>query len=176
MENKTEKFLLFTTDAAFIEFVPEAEAETARGIFDEFLKHSKENKYAQYMVLCPDGIVRSGAEVVEKYIKPPMELHEVISESTVIWKDNGIGEAAVYLGWLTDLKPAAVKWRQDDDSYETANMCDGSPDYITLKELTEQFPGKMITVIIDDPTEGEILNYGNAGDKWLRIGTTGGYA
>lgn len=176
MKKNPEKFLLFTTDAACIECVPEAEADTAESILGKYAKHTKKNKYAQYMILCPDGKVRSGSEVVEKYIHPPKELHKEIPGDTVIWKFNGIGAAAVYLGWLTDLTPAVVKWRQNDESLETAEICDGEPDFITLDELAEQFPDQMITVIIDDPLDGEIYNYGNAGKKWLRIGTTGGYA
>ena len=176
MKKNPETFLLFTTDGYFNEFVPEAEAETADGIWAEYIKHTKKNKYAQYMILCPDGKVRSGSEVVEKYIHPPKKLHEEIPGDTVIWKFNGIGAAAVYLGWLTNLTPAAVKWRQDDESLETAEICDGEPDFITLNEIAEQFPDQMITVIIDDPLNGEIWNFGNAGKKWLRIGITGGYA
>ena len=67
MENE-EKFLLFTTDGCFNEFVPEAEAETAERILGEYAKHSKENKYVQYMILCPDGIVRSQYEVYKHYL------------------------------------------------------------------------------------------------------------
>lgn len=175
MENE-EKFLLFTTDGCFNEFVPEAEAETADGIWVEYIKHTRKNKYAQYMILCPDGKVRSGSEVVEKYIHPPKNLHEEIPGDTEIWRFDGVRSATVYLGWISDLTPADVKWRQDDDSYETAELCDCEADYITLDELAEQFPKKQITVIIDDPLDGEIWNYGNAGRKWLRIGITGGYA
>lgn len=175
MENK-EKFLIFTTDSACFEFVPEGECDSASHAFLECMRLQKKNQYANYMIKCPDGVIRTAGEVVEKYIHPPKKLHEEIPGDTVIWKFDGVGAAAVYLGWLTDLTPAAVKWRQDDESYETAEVCDGEPDFITLNEIAEQFPDQMITVIIDDPLDGEIYNYGNAGKKWLRIGTTGGYA
>ena len=176
MNKKPEQFLIFTTDSACFEFVPEGECDSASNAFLECIRLQKKNQYANYMIKCPDGVIRTAGEVVEKYIHPPKNLHEEIPGDTVIWKFNGIGAAAVYLGWLTDLTPAAVKWRQDDESHETAEICDGEPDFITLNELAEQFPKKQITVIIDDPLDGEIWNYGNAGKKWLRIGTTGGYA
>lgn len=175
MENK-EKFLIFTTDSACFEFVPEGECDSASHAFLECMRLQKKNQYANYLIKCPDGVIRTAGGVVEEYIHPPKNLHEEIPGDTVIWKFDGVGAAAVYLGWLTDLTPAAVKWRQDDESYETAEVCDGEPDFITLNEIAEQFPDQMITVIIDDPLDGEIYNYGNAGKKWLRIGTTGGYA
>lgn len=175
MKKKPEKFLLFTTDGVF-EFVPEAEADTAERILGEYAKHSKENKYAQYMILCPDGKVRSGSELIEKYIRPPKNLYEEIPGDTVIWRYDGIGATAVYRGWLTELEPANVKWKTTELSIKVANATDGEPECITLDELTEQYPDEQLTVIIDKPLDGEIWNYGNAGKKWLRIGTTGGYA
>ena len=176
MKKNPENFLLFTTDGYFNEFVPEAEADTAEHILGEYAKHSKENKYAQYMILCPDGIVRSGSELIEKYIRPPKNLYEEIPGDTVIWRYDGIGATAVYRGWLTELEPADVKWKTTDLSIEVANATDGEPECITLDELTEQYPDEQLTVIIDKPLDGEIWNYGNAGKKWLRIGITGGYA
>ena len=104
------------------------------------------------------------------------KLYEEIPGDTVIWRFEGVRSATVYIGWLCGLSPADVKWRQDDDSYETAELCDCDADYITLDELAEQFPDTLITVIIDDPLNGEIWNYGNAGKMWIRIGITGGYA
>lgn len=175
MENE-EKFLIFTTDSACFEFVPEGEADTAEGAFHAYLKLQHENKYANYLIKCPDGVIRTAGEVIEEYIHPPKKMHEEIPGDTVIWRFDGVRSATVYIGWLNGLTPADVKWRQDDDSYETAELCDCEADYITLDELAEQFPKKQITVIIDDPLDGEIWNYGNAGKKWLRIGITGGYA
>ena len=58
------------------------------------------------------------------------------------------------------------------DSNNVSMEADGG----RLDVLAEQFPKKQITVIIDDPLNGEIWKYGNAGRKWLRIGITGGYA
>ncbi|MBP1591516.1 hypothetical protein [Ruminococcus sp.] len=176
MENETEKFLIFTTDSACFECVPEGECDSASNAFLECIRLQKKNKYANYLIKCPDGVIRTAGEVVEEYINPPKKMHEEIPGDTVIWRFDGVRSATVYLGWLSDLTPADVKWRQDDESYETAELCDCEADYITLDELAEQFPKKQITVIIDDPLNGEIWNYGNAGKMWLRIGITGGYA
>ena len=174
MENE-EKFLIFTTDSACFEFVPEAEADTAEGAFHAYLKLQHENKYANYLIKFPDGVVRTANDLVEN-IHPPKKLHEEIPGDTVIWRFDGVGAATVYRGWLTGLEPANVKWKTTNISIWTANATDGEPEFITLDELAEQFPGERLTVIIDKPLCGEILNYGNAGRKWLRIGITGGYA
>lgn len=176
MEKKPEKFLIFTTDSACFECVPEGECDSASHAFMECIRLQKKNQYANYLIKCPDGVIRTANEVVEKYIHPPKKLNEEIPGDTEIWRFDGVRSATVYLGWISDLTPADVKWRQDDDSYETAELCDCEADYITLDELAKQFPKKQITVIIDDPVNGEIWNYGNAGRKWLRIGITGGYA
>ena len=104
------------------------------------------------------------------------ELYEEIPGDTEIWRFDGIGAAAVYRGWLTELEPANVKWKTTEQSIKVANVTDGEPEFITLDEITEQYPDEQLTVIIDKPLNGEILNYGNAGKKWLRIGITGGYA
>lgn len=176
MENETEKFLIFTTDSTCFECVPESECYSASHAFLECMRLQKKNQYANYMIKCPDGVIRTANGVVEKYIHPPKTLYEEIPGDTVIWRFDGVRSATVYTGWLSDLVPADVKWRQDDESYETAELCDCEADYITLDELAEQFPKKQITVIIDDPLDGEIWNYGNAGKRWIRIGITGGYA
>ena len=177
MKNEdTQMFTIFTTDGNFHEFVPEAEADTARKIFAEYIKLSKENKHINYLIKCPDGVIRTAGEVVEKYIHPPKKLHEEIPGDTEIMRFDGVGAAAVYTGWLTELEKAEVKWNVTDESRKTAEICGGRPEFITLDELAAQFPDQMITVIIDDPLNGEIYNYGNARKKWLRIGITGGYA
>jgi hypothetical protein len=36
------------------------------------------------------------------------------------------------MGGFTWLTPIEVKWRTDGESYETAEICDGDPDFITL--------------------------------------------
>lgn len=103
------------------------------------------------------------------------QLFEEIPGDTSIWRFDGVGAAVVYRGWLTKLEPANVKWKITNLSIWIANETDGEPEFITLDELTEQYPGEQLTVIIDKPLRGEILNFGNAGKKWIRIGTTGGY-
>lgn len=104
------------------------------------------------------------------------ELYEEIPGDTEIWRFDGIGAAVVYRGWLTELEPANIKWKTTEQSIKVANATDSEPEFITLDEITEQYPDEQLTVIIDKPLNGEILNYGNAGKKWLRIGITGGYA
>ena len=177
MKKKPEKFLLFTTDAAFIECVPEAEANTAESILGKYAKHSKKNKYAQYMILCPDGVERSHYEVYKHYlVTHEKQLFEEIPGSKRIYQFDGINSSAVYEGGLTHLEQLDVEWNTDDESYETAEICDGDPEYISLDEIVEQFPdADQLTVIIDSPLHGEIYNYGNRGKKWLRVGFTGGY-
>ena len=53
--------------------------------------------------------------------------------------------------------------------------------YLTLNEISEQFPNKVIgckiiTVITDEPLRGEIFQYGNHGEFWEKIGEHQGYA
>lgn len=176
MNENEEKFVIFTTDGNFHEFIPEAEADTARKAFSEYLRLHEENKYINYLIMCPDGQIRTAGGLIEKYINPPKKMHEKIPGDTEIMKFNGVGAAAVYTGWLTALEKAEVKWNVTDESRETAEICGGRPEFITLDELAAQFPDQLITVIIDDPLSGEIWNYGNSGKNWVRIGTTGGYA
>lgn len=176
MNENEEKFVIFTTDGNFYEFIPEAEADTARKAFSEYIRLHKENKHINYLIMCPDGQIRTAGDLIEKYINPPKKMHEKIPGDTEIMKFNGVGAAAVYTGWLTALEKAEVKWNVTDESRETAEICGGEPEFITLDELAAQFPDQLITVIIDDPLDGEIWSYGNSGKNWVRIGTTGGYA
>lgn len=176
MNENEEKFVIFTTDGNFHEFIPEAEAITAKEIFAEYLRLSEENKHINYLIMCPDGQIRTCAEVIERYIKPPKKMHEEIPGDTKIWKFDGVRAAAVYTGWLTRLEKVKIRWNNTEESREIANACDGCPEFITLDELAAQFPDQLITVVIDDPLSGEIWNYGNSGRDWVRIGITGGYA
>ena len=104
MNENEEKFVIFTTDGNFHEFIPEAEAITAKEIFAEYLRLSEENKHINYLIMCPDGQIRTCAEVIERYIKPPKKMHEEIPGDTKIWKFDGVRAAAVYTGWLTRLE------------------------------------------------------------------------
>lgn len=51
-------------------------------------------------------------------------------------------------------------------------------EVLKLSEIVEQLKGKciMITIFIDEPLKGRILQYGNYGDSWWEIGNTCGYA
>ena len=174
MENE-EKFLIFTTDSACFEFVPEAEADTAEGAFHAYLKLQHENKYANYLIKFPDGVIRTANDLVE-YIHPPKKMHEKIPGDTEIWNYDGTSSATVYLGWLDDMETADVKWNITDDSRKTAEIAGGWPMFITLDEIAAQFPCEQIIVIIDNPLSGEIWYYEGSHSPWVRIGITGGYA
>lgn len=98
----------------------------------------------------------------------------------LVYKFDGVTASAVYVGGLTDLKKAdTLTWHEDK---EASKMC-GIPTYVlTLDEIRErlqnQYGGSspLITVIIDNPLSGWIIQYGNYGDEWWKIGETGGYA
>lgn len=177
MKNEeTQMFTIFTTDGNFHEFVPEAEADTAKGIFAEYLRLSEENKHIRYLIMCPDGQIRTAGDLIEKYIHPPKKMHEKIPGDTEIWEYDGTSSATVYLGWLDDMETADVKWNITDDSRKTAEIAGGWPMFITLDEIAAQFPCEQIIVIIDNPLSGEIWYYEGSHSPWVRIGITGGYA
>ena len=54
MEKKPEKFLIFTTDSACFECVPEGECDSASHAFMECMRLQKKNQYANYLIKCPD--------------------------------------------------------------------------------------------------------------------------
>ena len=93
------------------------------------------------------------------------ELHGAVK----IWLEDPVGKAAVYTGWVTDLKKADVKPHMETiDGYPCA--------WLTLDEIAEQLDHQQITVIVDGPLEGAIYHFGNHGDFWEQIGKTVGYA
>ena len=57
MEKKPEKFLIFTTDSACFECVPEGECDSASHAFMECMQLQKKNQYANYLIKCPDGVI-----------------------------------------------------------------------------------------------------------------------
>lgn len=73
--------------------------------------------------------------------------------------------SAVYVGGLTDLAPAELHWRENDGE-----------EVLTLKEIAGQLEATIITVFIQEPMGGVILQWGNYGDEWWQIGETCGYA
>ena len=89
--------------------------------------------------------------------------------NTKIWLEEPTGKAAVYTGWLTELKAAEVKPHRE--------MIDHVPyTWLTLNEIAEQLDYRSITVIVDTPLKGVIYHYGNHGNSWEQVGTTVGYA
>ena len=71
----------------------------------------------------------------------------------------------VYAGGFSDHEKVDLKWHKATDR-----------DYLTLSEIAEQANATLITVFVETPFEGRILQYGNYGNDWWEIGKTGGYA
>ena len=114
---------------------------------------------------------------------PPKQLGEVIDGDTELIRFDGVTATQVYIGGLSFLTKAELVWREspimapDDEDGETQVDV---WEMLTLNEIAEQLkdnPFMLITIFIDDPMQGEILQYGNYNDgKWYRIGNTMGYA
>lgn len=71
----------------------------------------------------------------------------------------------VYAGGFSDHEKIDLKWHTANDR-----------DYLTLSEIAEQVDATIITVFVDNPFDGKILQYGNYGADWWEIGKTEGYA
>lgn len=100
-----------------------------------------------------------------------------IEEDIELCKFNGVDAAAVYIGGLTDLVQAQkLKWRKADE--ELCRALDLDVEVLRLSEIAEQLKeAYLITIIIEEPFSGRILQYGNYCDgTWYEIGTTYGYA
>lgn len=95
-----------------------------------------------------------------------------IIEDMELCKFDGVDSTNVYVGGLDFLKPAQLEWRKIDWGYEI-----GEVELLKLSEIVEQLGKKqIITIFIEEPMRGTILQYGNYGDEWYEIGTTCGYA
>lgn len=88
---------------------------------------------------------------------------------------DGVNQSTVYIGFFNDLKKAHLEWNK-----EFVNGLEMEVGTLTLEEIKEQIcTGKHrlpITIFINSPLHGEILQYGNYGDSWYQIGETCGYA
>lgn len=97
-----------------------------------------------------------------------------ITEDLELCKFDGASCTAVYVGDMASLYPATIKWRRVEDGEF------GEIEVLKLSEIVEQLEEKnvpIITVIIDSPMYGKILQYGNYPDDcWYEIGQTCGYA
>lgn len=84
---------------------------------------------------------------------------------------DGVSATEVYYGGLTDMVKAQLTWRKVKDEEM------GEVEILKLSEIVKQIPlDGLITVIVDGPLRGEILQYGNYGYEWYQIGETCGYA
>lgn len=93
-----------------------------------------------------------------------------LTEDLELIKFDGVNATAVYVGGMTSLYPANVKWREKSKFLKNFEV-------LKLSEIAEQFPKLIITVVTEGPTHGEIYQYGNySNGKWYQIGETGGYA
>jgi len=94
---------------------------------------------------------------------------------------DGVTAATVYIGGFANLKLAngSLKWRIDKAMGE---QCYNPYNVLTLKEiqtqLSNQYGGHcpMITIFMESPLSGAILQYGNYGDDWWQVGSLMGYA
>lgn len=97
-------------------------------------------------------------------------------------KDDSVSYTAIYLGGLTDLEQLELEWEIIQGVGEFGYL-----EVLTLDEIVERVReqvdddyieenGLMITVFIQEPLKGKILQYGNYGDSWWEIGKTSGYA
>lgn len=94
-----------------------------------------------------------------------------ITEDLVLCKFDGINTTNVYVGGFAYLHPALLRWRKEENDYM------GDYEVLKLSEIVEQIgKNNVITIFIDEPMRGYILQYGNYGDEWYEIGTTCGYA
>ena len=86
-------------------------------------------------------------------------------------KFDGTTSVTVYKGGMSRLKEADLKWREEE-----TGCIEGDNKVLKLSEIAEQVKGDLITVVIEGPLRGEILQYGNYGPEWWQIGTLTGYA
>ena len=99
-----------------------------------------------------------------------------------VCKFDLVTSTSVYIGDFTCLEPIELEWVKIDGT-----DCIDYIEVLTLDEIVEQARekvsddyirenGLMITVFIEGPLEGKILQYGNYGNSWWQIAKTSGYA
>lgn len=89
-----------------------------------------------------------------------------IIEDMELCKFDGVNTTTVYAGGLSYLHPTLLRWRKMGDF-----------EVLKLSEIVEQLGKKqIITIFIEEPMRGTILQHGNYGDEWWEIGNTCGYA
>ena len=88
---------------------------------------------------------------------------------------DGVDAVEVYKGSFDNLEKASLKWRIADE--KTCRIMGMEIELLKLSEIVEQLSdADMITIFIEEPLKGKILQYGNYGKSWYEIGTTCGYA
>ena len=109
-----------------------------------------------------------------------------IDDSFELTDFDGVDAAYVYSGSIPalELMNRRLKWRDCDE--KTNKMLGIEAHVITLGEIVDQIRKinkkeigmdfAIVTVFIDSPMNGIILQYGNHGDKWYKIGDYAGYA
>lgn len=94
-----------------------------------------------------------------------------ITNDLELCKFDGVSVTTVYTGGFNSLVKADIEWRKEHCEYM------GDIECLRLSEIIEQLPyAPIITVFVDSPLSGQILQYGNYGDSWYEIGETCGYA
>jgi len=95
-------------------------------------------------------------------------------QNYIIYENDGVDAVSIYRGGFYELHgpEKGLHWRKDEEAGEYGIH----PNILSLKEIADQIGGGMITVFISGPLHGEILQYGNYGDSWWKIGETAGYA
>lgn len=90
---------------------------------------------------------------------------------------DGVSDTTVYAGEMNGLVNvnSELKWNTNDDDNQMYGLWVG---FLTLQEIKEQLSESyaLITVITNSPLHGEILQWGNYGDQWWKIGDFSGYA
>lgn len=93
---------------------------------------------------------------------------------------DGLMSSAVYTGSFDNLNRVSYKlsWHEkSDDDYWYKPLF-----YLTLDEIKDQLKNlyggtaPRITIFIERPMSGVVLQYGNYGDSWWEIGKLNGYA
>lgn len=96
------------------------------------------------------------------------------SATYTVCRFDGVNAAGIYVGSLDHLYCVneRLKWRE----VVCEEMGGDTLEVLTLDEIAKQINTILITVIINGPFSGEILQYGNYSDSsWWRIGELDGY-
>jgi len=104
-------------------------------------------------------------------------MFERVDGSVEICPFDGVNSCGVYVGFLTDMTCVTKKlnWRLVDGDSKIYAI---PYRVLTLDEIREQcanYSG-LIIVVREGALGGDILQYGNHGERWEVVGELGGYA